>query len=107
MLEINSDFPEIAQVNEKGMFKPSSNALPSKFLPSGKYGKTPPADSFCMSELACLKFARDYGITPYVVSNTTLKEFVRELMLRRKTIVSSKLPQREQVRSSFSFLMSQ
>ena len=100
--EITSEFPDIAQLNEKGMYKLTAPIIPSKFSPNGKYGKAVPMDSLTMSETACLKFARDYGITPYVLSNTKLRELTRYLIsYRKKTIVSSKLPQREQVRSTF------
>lgn len=57
-----------------------------------------PADSIFMTESGCLRFARDYGILPYVLSVKQLREIYRTVN-RGKTIVSSRLPTRDMVYS--------
>ncbi len=77
-----------------GLFKLSS-VTPQKFRSEGEYGKANP-DSLIMTETALLRFARDYGLMPFVCSQTQIKEFYQAAN-RRKVIISSRLPTREQL----------
>ena len=52
------------------------------------------ADSIFVTESGCLRFARDYGITPYVMSTKQIREIYRTVN-RTKLIVSSRLPTRD------------
>ena len=56
------------------------------------------SDSIFITELGCLRFARDYGITPYVASIKQIKEHYR-LTNRQKVIVSSRLPTRDMLQN--------
>lgn len=93
--EVSLTFPDNAQASERGMHK-----LPP-LAPERCYGidaaKTQVIDSLIMSETGCLRFARDYGLTPYLLSTAQLREHFRAVN-RNKTIVSARLPTREQVR---------
>lgn len=84
-------FPEAAQLNEKGMYKLPPLA-PDRFY-TEKYEAM---DSLIVTEGGCLKFARDFGLTPYLLSSAQLREKFREAN-RGKIVVSSRLPTREQV----------
>lgn len=55
-------------------------------------------ESLFMSETACLRFARDYGITPYLLTQAQLRDWYRQTN-RQKIIVSSRLPVRDQISS--------
>eukprot|EP01039_Chlorochromonas_danica_P011436 gene11436-12786_t len=94
--EVSLTFPDNAQASERGMYK-----LPP-LAPERCYGvdaaKTQVIDSLIMSETGCLRFARDYGLTPYLLSTAQLREHFRAVN-RQKTIVSARLPTREQIAS--------
>lgn len=99
--EVSLPFPAAAQLNERGMHKLPVVA-PEKHLNSASSqvyaGLT--ADSWILSESGWLRLCRDYAFSPYVFSNAQLREVYRSLVGRsagRKTIVSSKLPSREQL----------
>ena len=51
----------------------------------------------CTSHHTPTRFARDYGITPYVSSIKQLKEIYKTVN-RSKVIVSARLPTRDMVR---------
>jgi hypothetical protein len=55
-------------------------------------------DSIFMTESGTLRFARDYGLIPYVVSVRQIKEIFASVN-RPKLIVSSRLPTRDQLHS--------
>jgi hypothetical protein len=70
------------------------------FAVSGNKGSTTAtvADSIFISELGALRFARDFGIMPYLMSTSQIREVFRRTN-RKKVIISSRLPIREQVAS--------
>eukprot|EP01032_Pedospumella_encystans_P019229 gene19229-21866_t len=74
------------------MFRSPGAAPASQLEPSA------PADSIFMTELGCLRFARDYGITPYVSSLKQLREIYKTVN-RPKVIVSSRLPTRDMLQN--------
>lgn len=86
-------FPEVAQLNERGMYKLPPLA-PDRFYTD--VSKSQVMDSLIITEAGCLRFARDYGLTPYLLSSAQLREHFRSLN-RPKVIVSSRLPTREQI----------
>jgi hypothetical protein len=92
--EINSHFPLSAQFNERGLFKLPSVA-PQKFTVDGEYGKINP-DSLIVTETAFLRFARDYGLMPFVCSQQQIRDFFKSTN-RAKCIVSSRLPTRSEL----------
>jgi hypothetical protein len=53
-------------------------------------------DSLFMTETGVLRFARDYGIVPHLVTKSELRELYRQSN-HTKCFVSSRLPVREQV----------
>jgi hypothetical protein len=68
---------------------------PQKFTPIGEYAKLNP-DSLILTETGFLRFARDYGFMPFVCPQAQLREFYANSN-RKKIIVSSRLPTREQM----------
>lgn len=94
--EVNSAFPECAQLNERAMYKLAAgtvNCIPQKLQPSVAPLQS---DSWIMSENACQRFARDYGLTPHLLSSKQLKDMIRGIN-RQKLIISSRLPVRDQL----------
>lgn len=55
-------------------------------------------DSLFVSETGCLRFARDYGLSPYACSHAQVRA-IFQATHKKKLIVSSRLPTREQVQS--------
>jgi len=86
--EITRTFPEAAQSNERGMFR-----LPAA-CPAFQIDHQPATDSIFITENGALRFARDYGLIPYVMSVRQIKDAYRKLN-RPKVIVSSRLPTRD------------
>eukprot|EP00601_Ochromonadales_sp_CCMP2298_P029316 CAMPEP_0173342112 /NCGR_PEP_ID=MMETSP1144-20121109/10001_1 /TAXON_ID=483371 /ORGANISM="non described non described, Strain CCMP2298" /LENGTH=477 /DNA_ID=CAMNT_0014288619 /DNA_START=491 /DNA_END=1921 /DNA_ORIENTATION=- len=86
--EINREFPGTAQSNERGMFR-----LPAA-CPAHQVDQCPATDSVFVSEVGCMRFARDYGLIPYVMSVRQIKDAYRSCN-RSKVIVSGRLPTRD------------
>ena len=55
-------------------------------------------DSIFVSEIGCLRFTRDFGITPFLLTQAQIRDIYRRTN-RKKIIVSSRLPTRDQVSS--------
>ena len=53
-------------------------------------------DSLFMTETGCLRFARDYGIVPYLITKSELRDLYQKAN-HAKCFVSSRLPAREQI----------
>lgn len=77
-----------------GLFKLPSVA-PQKFSVIGELAKIQP-DSLIVTETAFLRFARDYGIMPFICPQQQIREYF-QASNRAKTIISSRLPTREQL----------
>lgn len=93
--EVTLSYPDAAQLNERGLFKLPPVA-PPRFYQDGAGQKTNLPESLVVNENGILRFARDYGLTPNVVTQAQVREIYRKIN-RNKTIISSRLPSREQV----------
>eukprot|EP01034_Spumella_vulgaris_P028215 gene28215-35034_t len=88
--EVNQIFPDNAQMNEKGLFR-LPPAAPARHL-----DQKVNVDSLILTDAGCIRFCRDYGIVSHLVTTKELRDIFRRTN-RNKTIISSRLPTREQV----------
>lgn len=119
--EITLSFPESAQMNERGLFHLPVGA-PSRHFIMRSSKKNPETskisqlqqqeefkhilpnnapDSLFITEAGIIRFAIDYAIVPHVITIKNLKTLFK-VINRPKTIVSSRLPTRDQVNKSQS-----
>jgi len=92
--ELTLAFPEIAQVNEKGMFG---------LMPGFPFHSKLKSETLYVSESALIRFCTDYALCPHILTKAELRKIYAEVN-RPKNLVTSKYSTRDQAPTNSSLL---